>query len=67
MVFQAVDVANGKDVALKIMQPAFAKNEDDMHRFVRSVKTMQPLRTKTWSHCTARERAAPIAGCRWNG
>jgi serine/threonine-protein kinase len=44
MVFQAVDVANGKDVALKIMQPAFAKNEDDMHRFVRSVKTMQPLR-----------------------
>ena len=44
MVFRAVDTADGKEVALKVMQPAFAKHEDEMQRFVRAVKTMMPLR-----------------------
>lgn len=43
-VFRAVDVDNGKPVALKVMQPAFARNEEEMQRFVRAMKTMLPIR-----------------------
>jgi serine/threonine protein kinase len=44
VVFRATNTTDGKDVALKVMQPAFARHEDEMHRFVRAVKTMLPLR-----------------------
>jgi serine/threonine protein kinase len=44
VVFQATDTADGKQVALKVMQPAFARHEEEMQRFVRAVKTMLPLR-----------------------
>jgi serine/threonine protein kinase len=44
VVFRATDTADGKSVALKVMQPAFARHEDEMQRFVRAVKTMLPLR-----------------------
>ena len=44
VVFRATDTTGGKEVALKVMQPAFARHEDEMQRFVRVVKTMQPLR-----------------------
>jgi serine/threonine protein kinase len=43
IVFQAIDTANSEAVALKVMQPAFVRNEDDMQRFLRAVKTMLPL------------------------
>jgi serine/threonine protein kinase len=43
-VFHATDTADGKQVALKVMQPAFARHEEEMQRFVRAVKTMLPLR-----------------------
>jgi hypothetical protein len=44
VVFRATNTTDGKDVALKVMQPAFARHEDEMQRFVRAVKTMLPLR-----------------------
>jgi serine/threonine protein kinase len=45
VVFRAADTAAAdKPVALKVMQPAFARHEEEMQRFVRAVKTMLPLR-----------------------
>ncbi len=44
MVFKAVDAEDGKTVALKVMQPAFSRDEDDRQRFLRAMKTMMPLR-----------------------
>lgn len=44
MVFRAEDSESGKTVALKVMQPAFARNEDDMQRFVRAMQAMLPLK-----------------------
>jgi serine/threonine protein kinase len=43
-VFRAKDTDTGKTVALKVLQPEFAHNEDDMQRFIRAMKTMLPLR-----------------------
>jgi serine/threonine protein kinase len=44
MVFKATDANTGEVVALKVMQPEYSRNEDDMQRFVRAMKTMMPLR-----------------------
>lgn len=44
MVFQATDTKDNKTVALKVMQPAFSRDEEEMQRFVRAMKTMLPLR-----------------------
>jgi serine/threonine protein kinase len=44
MVFRAKDTESGQAVALKVMQPAYARNEEDMQRFVRAMKAMLPLR-----------------------
>jgi serine/threonine protein kinase len=44
VVFRATDAEDGKDVALKVMQPAFARREDEVQRFVRAVRAMLPLR-----------------------
>lgn len=44
MIFQATDTDDGKAVALKVMQPAFSQDEEDMQRFVRAMKAMLPLK-----------------------
>ncbi|HEY7315414.1 MAG TPA: protein kinase [Gemmataceae bacterium] len=44
VVFRAIDVRNYRDVALKILRPEFARNETEVQRFIRSMKTMMPLR-----------------------
>jgi serine/threonine-protein kinase len=44
MVFRATDTQSGQEVALKVMLPEYAQNEDDMQRFVRAMKAMLPLR-----------------------
>ncbi len=44
MVFRAKDTKTGEDVALKVLLPEFAKNEEEMQRFIRAMKTMLPLR-----------------------
>lgn len=44
MVFRATDTKTNQAVALKVMQPAFARNDDDMQRFVRAMQAMLPLK-----------------------
>jgi serine/threonine protein kinase len=43
-VFKARDTRDGQVVALKVLQPEFAQNEEEMQRFVRAMKTMLPIR-----------------------
>jgi serine/threonine protein kinase len=44
VVFQARDVKDNRDVALKVYLPEFAQSEEDLQRFIRAVKTMLPMR-----------------------
>lgn len=44
IVFKATDTKDNKTVALKVLQPEFSRNEDEMQRFVRAMRTMLPLR-----------------------
>jgi pSer/pThr/pTyr-binding forkhead associated (FHA) protein len=44
IVFRAIDVRNYRDVALKILRPEFARDDTEVQRFIRSMKTMMPLR-----------------------
>jgi len=43
-VFRATDTKDGQTVALKVLQPEFSKNDEEMQRFVRSMKTVLTLR-----------------------
>lgn len=61
IVFHANDTKDNRSVALKVLLPEFSRNEEDMQRFVRAMKTMLPLRHpnlvaifaagKTGAHC----------------
>lgn len=61
MVFHATDTRDMRPVALKVLLPEFARNEEEVQRFVRAMKTMLPLRHpnlvalhgagKTGPHC----------------
>jgi serine/threonine protein kinase len=61
MVFQARDTEGNRPVALKVLWPAFSKNEEEMQRFIRAMKTTMPIRHpnlvaiynagKTGPHC----------------
>jgi serine/threonine protein kinase len=44
IVFRALDTKHNQAVALKVLEPAFSKNEEEMQRFVRAMKTMLPIR-----------------------
>jgi serine/threonine protein kinase len=44
MLFKARDTESKKVVALKVMQPAFSRDEEEIQRFVRAMKTMMPLK-----------------------
>jgi serine/threonine protein kinase len=44
IVFRALDTKHNQAVALKVLEPAFSKNEEEMQRFVRAMKTMLPVR-----------------------
>lgn len=43
VVFQATDTKDQRPVALKVLQPEFAADEEEVQRFIRAVKTMLPL------------------------
>jgi serine/threonine protein kinase len=43
-VFRATDTKDGQTVALKVLQPELSRNEEEMQRFVRAMKTVLPLR-----------------------
>ncbi len=44
IVFCALDTRHNQAVALKVLEPAFSKNDEEMQRFVRAMKTMLPVR-----------------------
>jgi serine/threonine protein kinase len=61
VVFQARDTKDNRTVAFKVLLPEYSKNDEEMQRFVRAVKTVLPLRHpnlialygagKTGPHC----------------
>jgi tRNA A-37 threonylcarbamoyl transferase component Bud32 len=44
VLFRARDFKYQRDAALKVLKPEFARNEAEVQRFIRSMKTMMPLR-----------------------
>jgi serine/threonine protein kinase len=44
LVFKAGDFKNDRTVAFKVLWPEFSRNEEEMLRFIRAMKTMMPLR-----------------------
>jgi hypothetical protein len=44
VVFRAVDRRSNQRLALKVLRPEFTRYESDIQRFIRSMKTMLPLR-----------------------
>jgi len=44
LVFKAYDFKNDRTVAFKVLWPEFSRNEEEMQRFIRAMKTMLPLR-----------------------
>jgi serine/threonine-protein kinase len=44
IVFFATDTKDNRPVALKVLRPEFSKDEDDMQRFIRGMKTALSLR-----------------------
>jgi serine/threonine protein kinase len=44
VVFHATDTNDSRPVAFKVLLPEFARDEDEMQRFVRAMKTVLPLR-----------------------
>jgi serine/threonine protein kinase len=44
IVFKATDNRNGETVALKVLQPEFSRNDDEMQRFIRAIKTVIGLK-----------------------
>lgn len=44
MLFRARDTKADKIVAFKVLKPEFAKNDEEMQRFIRTMKTVLPLR-----------------------
>jgi serine/threonine protein kinase len=44
MVFHATDTKDARPVALKVLMPEFSKNDDEMQRFIRGMKTTMPLK-----------------------
>jgi hypothetical protein len=59
MVFRATDANDGREVALKVMQPAYAQNDDDVQRFVRAMQTMMPLSHPNLVRVYAAGRSGP--------
>jgi serine/threonine protein kinase len=61
MVFHATDTTDNRAVALKVLLPEFVRDDEEVQRFVRAVKTVLPLRHpnliavygagKTGPHC----------------
>jgi serine/threonine protein kinase len=44
IVFHATDTKDNRSVALKVLLPEFSRDEEEMQRFIRSMKTALPLR-----------------------
>jgi serine/threonine-protein kinase len=63
MIFRATDQQSGQVVALKVMLPEFARNEEEMQRFVRAMKTMMPLRHPNLVALQGAGKSGPYCWC----
>jgi eukaryotic-like serine/threonine-protein kinase len=43
MVFKAISTEDGRTIALKVMTPSFTKDEEEVERFIRAMRTMSPV------------------------
>jgi serine/threonine protein kinase len=59
IVFHATDLRDNRSVALKVLLPEFARDDEDMQRFVRAMKTVLPLRHPTLVTLYAAGKAGP--------
>jgi serine/threonine protein kinase len=59
IVFKARDTKEDRPVALKVMWPEFAQDEEEMQRFVRAMKTMLPLKHPNLVTVYAAGKAGP--------
>jgi len=66
VVYKARDTKENRDVALKILWPEISKIDDEMQRFIRAIKTMRPLSTRTSWKFMAPARPGSIAGRPWS-
>lgn len=44
VIFKGKDEQSGQEIAIKVLRPVYASDEDEIQRFVRAMKTMLPLR-----------------------
>jgi serine/threonine protein kinase len=44
LIFRARDTQNNRDVAVKVLGPEFVRNDEEVQRFVRAMRTMLPVR-----------------------
>lgn len=58
-VFKARDSRDGQIIALKVMHPEFANNDEDMQRFIRAMKTMLPVNHPNIVRILAAGRTGP--------
>ena len=63
VVFRATDNQSGQEVALKVMLPEYARNEEDMQRFVRAMKTMLPLQHSNLVTVFGAGKSGPYCWC----
>jgi serine/threonine protein kinase len=59
VIFKAEDTKAGQTVALKVLWPEFSKNDEEMQRFIRAMKTVLPLRHENLITLYAAGKTAP--------
>jgi serine/threonine protein kinase len=60
MMFHATDEKTNVSVALKVLLPEFATNDEEMQRFVRAMKTMLPLKHPNLVRLLAAGKTGPF-------
>ncbi|HEX5271277.1 MAG TPA: FHA domain-containing serine/threonine-protein kinase [Gemmataceae bacterium] len=59
LVFHATDTKNNQPVAFKVLLPEFSRDEEEMQRFVRAIKTVLPLRHPNLISCYSAGKTGP--------
>jgi serine/threonine protein kinase len=59
LVFHATDTKDNRQVAFKVLLPEFSRDEEEMQRFVRAMKTVLPLRHPNLITCYAAGKTGP--------
>ncbi len=59
LVFHASDTKDNRPVAFKVLLPEFSRDEEEMQRFVRAMKTVLPLRHPNLITCYSAGKTGP--------